>query len=581
MTPRLTMRLLVAAAALAAVGALIVLGASAPAAGADVSCAEFASPSGSDGSGDGSLANPYASPQKLADSLAAGQTGCLRAGTYEFSLLSVRSPNITLAPYGSDSATLRGPIKVLPSGAGSTIEGLTLDGVNSNLGCTGTCGGGSPRIYADGVVLRDNEITDEHTGICVMVGSYYSDPPPRGVVIEHNRIHDCGRLPAGNHDHGIYVSESRDAVIRDNWIYDNADRGIQLYPDAIGTTITGNVIYGNGEAQNFSCDASSCSKDNVVAGNIIADSVVRWNVYANSQGATPDGSNVLRDNCLYASRSGYTDNGGVDSAPAFYSESANLVANPRFADPSRGDFVLDPASPCLAKYTGTMSLPQGSTGGGGGTGGGSAPANTSLPTISGTAQVGQKLSASNGSWSGSPTSYAYQWRRCDGSGSSCASIAGATSNGYQPTSADIGSTIRVLVTATNSSGSASASSDATAAVAAATTTVVKITGNGNKGRPHPKARGAVFLGPAGSAARSARVHGAVALTLYRRSNGDWRAISRARLSPLRVDGHFRKRLNVFHEHRLYTGTYRVKADYPGSRIARPSVSRSPRFTIQR
>jgi parallel beta-helix repeat protein len=493
------MRLLVAAAALAAVAALIVLGASAPAAGADVSCAEFASPSGSDGSGDGSLANPYASPQKLADSLAAGQTGCLRAGTYEFSLLSVRSPNITLAPYGSDSATLRGPIKVLPSGAGSTIEGLTLDGVNSNLGCTGTCGGGSPRIYADGVVLRDNEITDEHTGICVMVGSYYSDPPPRGVVIEHNRIHDCGRLPAANHDHGIYVSESRDAVIRDNWIYDNADRGIQLYPDAIGTTITGNVIYGNGEAQNFSCDASSCSKDNVVAGNIIADSVVRWNVYANSQGATPDGSNVLRDNCLYASRSGYTDNGGVDSAPAFYSESANLVANPRFADPSRGDFVLDPASPCLAKYTGTMSLPQGSTGGGGGsggTGGGSAPAAT------------------------------------------------------------------------------------TTVLNVKATTVGKVKGRGGD-RHRPRVEGAVLLQAPGSSTQSSHVRGKVEVKVYRRSAGHWRAISRARKSRLTPGGRFKKLLRVFRGHPLHRGTYRVQAHFRGSRTARPSLSRSLRFTVKR
>ena len=71
------------------------------------------------------------------------------------------------------------------------------------------------------------------------------------MVIEGNRIHDCGELPAANHDHGIYVGNAAGRSIRDNWIYDNADRGIQLYPDADRTAITGNVIDGNGQGVIF------------------------------------------------------------------------------------------------------------------------------------------------------------------------------------------------------------------------------------------------------------------------------------------------------------------------------------------
>ena len=93
------------------------------------------------------------------------------------------------------------------------------------------------------------------------------------------------------------------------------------------------------------------------------------------------------------------------------------------------------------------------------------PSNTSPPSVSGTAQDGQTLSANAGSWSGDqPIGFAYQWRRCDSGGGSCADIDGAGGQSYALTSADVGSTIRVAVTGSNSAGSSSASSAASAVV---------------------------------------------------------------------------------------------------------------------
>ncbi len=97
---------------------------------------------------------------------------------------------------------------------------------------------------------------------------------------------------------------------------------------------------------------------------------------------------------------------------------------------------------------------------------GSAPVNTAPPTIAGTAQDGQVLTASSGTWSGSPTGYAYQWRRC---GATCTDLAGATGTSYAVGAADVGSTLSVLVTASNTTGSAAAGSAATAPVVAAPT----------------------------------------------------------------------------------------------------------------
>ena len=97
------------------------------------------------------------------------------------------------------------------------------------------------------------------------------------------------------------------------------------------------------------------------------------------------------------------------------------------------------------------------------------PALASLPVVSGTAAVGQTLTASMGTWSPAASSYGTQWDRCDSSGGACAPIAGANAATYAPVSADAGSTLRIAVTASNAYGSAVATSAATAAIAAPTT----------------------------------------------------------------------------------------------------------------
>lgn len=89
------------------------------------------------------------------------------------------------------------------------------------------------------------------------------------------------------------------------------------------------------------------------------------------------------------------------------------------------------------------------------------------PAIAGLAQEGQTLTASAGTWRNPPTRFAYQWRRCDAAGASCTVVAGATGSTYSVTAADVGSTLRVAVTASNASGSKTAVSLQTAVVSAA------------------------------------------------------------------------------------------------------------------
>ena len=99
------------------------------------------------------------------------------------------------------------------------------------------------------------------------------------------------------------------------------------------------------------------------------------------------------------------------------------------------------------------------------------PANTAQPTISGTPAQGQTLTATAGTWDNSPTSYTYLWVRCPSSGGAPdaadgAPIGGAATTAYVVSAADVGSRLRVRVTATNADGSATAASNATELVTA-------------------------------------------------------------------------------------------------------------------
>jgi hypothetical protein len=77
-----------------------------------------------------------------------------------------------------------------------------------------------------------------------------------------------------------------------------------------------------------------------------------------------------------------------------------------------------------------------------------APFNTAIPAITGTIKVGSTQTVSTGTWSNTPTSYAYQWQKSS-DGISWINLSGETANTYVPTFDVANLRIRVSVGAGN------------------------------------------------------------------------------------------------------------------------------------
>jgi parallel beta-helix repeat protein len=284
--------------------------------------------------------------QDLVDSLQPGQVGCLHAGRYHEDVTvnhggTGEDARIVLRSFPGERARLDGRLYVPDRSRYVTVEQLDLNGHDAPP-CSDKpdCRLPSPTVNGDHALFQDNDVTNEHLGICFAVGGGASQ-----VVIRRNRIHNCGVLPANNHEHGIYLTETEGVQILDNVIYDNADRGIQLYPNADRTVIRGNIVDGNGQGIIFSGVGSGTSDDNVVENNLFTNAKIRFNI----ESWYPDGTgsgNVARDNCVFNGA-----RGNIGSQDGFTAV-RNLVADPLYVDRGGKDFRLKPGSPCAAVLAG-------------------------------------------------------------------------------------------------------------------------------------------------------------------------------------------------------------------------------------
>ena len=303
-------------------------------------CTHYAAPGGSDAN-PGTLRAPFRTAQKLATAILPGETGCLAGGTYTGGMAFRNGGGTAFArkvvqSVPGERALVIGQIYV-PDGANFvTVRNLLLDGTNKR-------GKPSPMVNGDDAEFIGNDVTSAVES-CFVLGDVSWGIAERTRIVG-NHIHHCG-VDGTNKDHGIYVRHAIGTEIAGNVIRENPDRGVQLYPNADGTTVRGNVIDANGVGVIFSGDDVYASDGNVVEDNLITYSDRRHDVehfWAPGTGLVGTG-NVLRRNCVFGGA-----RGPILMPTAGYTAASNVLANPRYRVRDGADYELEPGSPCPVK----------------------------------------------------------------------------------------------------------------------------------------------------------------------------------------------------------------------------------------
>jgi hypothetical protein len=311
---------------------------------AATSCTKFAAPTGSDSCA-GTAASPFLTPQKLVDSLTAGQTGCLRGGTYSLSELrftragSSGAPiTLTSAP-GERAKLVGGYINVTNPASWVTISDLTIDATDAAQNAV--------QIMSSNVVFERNDLTNRARPVtfgrlkgCMHLGWNGGSATAVNPIIRLNKFHDCGDPANGNKDHSIYYERVQGGETTDNVFVNTAAFAIHLYPNANGHRVAHNVIDGTGQSGAiFASQNSFVSSNNVFEQNIVTGSR-NYAITSYWGGGTGTG-NVARNNCWTAGGSGMTGGSG-------YAISGNVTADPQYVDKAARDYRLKSGSPCLA-----------------------------------------------------------------------------------------------------------------------------------------------------------------------------------------------------------------------------------------
>jgi hypothetical protein len=266
--------------------------------------------------------------ENAANALGNGQLLCVRGGLYtegdkrvDLDTSGTSSAPKKIKAYPGERVKLRGAI--VGKGSHWIIKRLFVNASYSQVGPsqggrTNTdqairwTEGTNIRFVSIEVVNRRRNGDPDLAGSCTYFGS---SGKVTNITIKKSSIHRCGQLPRDNHEHCVYLGHLSGINLRNNWIYDCANRSIQLSPDVDNALVIGNLVdsdHENGINLNNSAD------DNTVRKNVV--NTPERTIYT---GRSYSGSgNVVINNCVWDTASDLA--GDV-------TRRGNILANPRIS----------------------------------------------------------------------------------------------------------------------------------------------------------------------------------------------------------------------------------------------------------
>jgi fibronectin type 3 domain-containing protein len=337
--------------------------------------------------------SPGANVASTFNAMSAGQTLCLKAGTYGSSSTvtwlnksgAVGSPiTLTTAPGETQPAVIEGEFKVGSNSSTGYRDNITVSHikvkanninhgrVHPEFGCT-TMTASGVTLHGSNIIFEYNEISEDSVAPAyrdTMLGINY-DHRGSNIIVRYNKIHDFGACD--QQDHGVYFDHVEGGQVYGNWIWnpvcsyatgDSLDRGcgsgIQLWDDPSNTQVYSNVIDGSG----IGLYIAGYGSNNNVRNNAIIN---QRGMYSSHNPVSPAGYSGYAGNSTNQFVNNLVFNPGTICVSACTaSASGNITSDPLFTNPGLHDYTLRSGSPAAGYglWNGVDPFFTGSGGGG-------------------------------------------------------------------------------------------------------------------------------------------------------------------------------------------------------------------------